>query len=926
MSNSLVIVESPTKARTIGRFLGQGITVMASQGHVRDLPERALGVDIANDFHPDYEMTANGKRIIRQLKQEAASANDIYLATDPDREGEAIAWHLQEVLKGGRAAFHRITFHEITQSAIQRSFANPGNVDMNMVDAQQARRVLDRIVGYQVSPMLWRNIQKGTSAGRVQTVALRLVVEREREIQDFKPTEYWNMDAIFGVGANTTLKARLSRVNGSKVLVGSGPDAERLGTALQSSGVVHKISSVSNNPRKKNAPPPFITSTLQQAAGSSMRFSASQTMKIAQELYEGINLGAAGQVGLITYMRTDSVNIAKEAQDEARAYIAANYGRDFVPEKPNIYRSRKSAQEAHEAIRPTSMQYAPDAIAQYLTPQQLKIYRLIWNRFIASQMAPARQMDHVIEVESTGGQLLTTSASGLVNDKDAANATGVVCLFRAAARETLFPGYLQVYNIKDVGEEDDPDEQLKTLPNLPVGQLCALLQLLKEQCFTQPPPRYTEASLVKALEQNGVGRPSTYATTVNTIQERDYVSKDKNGLAPTDLGFRTCDYLVQQMPSLFDIGFTADMENQLDAVEEGKENWVQMLKDFYEKFQTWTGMKSVDTAGEAGDAVRNLAACFKPGFKFDPPSGAGRWRIDDARFIQSIQENIKNGKPLSERQWSALLKMSAKYARTNPEILAVAKQNGLEEELNRIIEELKQNAANEEKQKVNTALNDLLDAMRGLEFNAPVTRGGRIFSDARFFTSLDARVASGKPLTDAQLAALIKVAERYAGKIPNLPQLATALGYNVQIETPNEAPEQQAAVTEEKNAIASQAGQLLAMAEKITNWRAPSTKGKRVFDDHEFVDSLKSQFQQKGTLSDKQLAALRRVMANYKSSVEGLEAVLEDVGEVHEDYGVCPKCGKPLVRRYMRRSGQNSVFLGCSGYPACRFTKDLQKK
>ena len=926
MSNSLVIVESPTKARTIGRFLGQGITVMASQGHVRDLPEKALGVDIANDFRPDYEMTANGKRIIRQLKHEAASANDIYLATDPDREGEAIAWHLQEVLKGGRAAFHRITFHEITQSAIQRSFANPGTLDMNMVDAQQARRVLDRIVGYQVSPMLWRNIQKGTSAGRVQTVALRLVVEREREIQNFKPTEYWNMDAIFGVGPNTTLKARLSRVNGIKALVGSGPDAERLAAALQSNGVIHKISSVSNNPRKKNAPPPFITSTLQQAAGSSMRFSASQTMKIAQELYEGINLGAAGQVGLITYMRTDSVNIAKEAQDEARAYIAANYGSDFVPEKPNIYRSRKSAQEAHEAIRPTSMQYAPDAIAQFLTPQQLKIYRLIWNRFLASQMVPARQMDHVIEVESTGGQLLTTSASGLVSDKNAANATGVTCLFRAAARETLFPGYLQVYNIKDVGEEDDPDEQLKTLPNLPVGQLCTLLQLLKEQCFTQPPARYTEASLVKALEQNGVGRPSTYATTVNTIQEREYVSKDKNGLVPTDLGFRTCDYLVQQMPSLFDIGFTADMEGQLDNVEEGKQNWVQMLKDFYEKFQAWTGMKSVDTTGTAGDPVRHLAACFGPDFKFDPPSGAGRWRIDDAKFIQSIQENIKKGKPLSERQWSALLRMSAKYAKTNPEILKVAKQNGLEEEINTIIEELKQTAATEEKQKVNSALNDLLDAMRGLEFNEPVTRGGRIFSDARFFTSLDARVASGKPLTDAQLGALIKVAERYADKIPNLPQLAAKLGYKVQVEKPNETAEQQEAASEEKSNMANQAGQLLAMAEKITNWREPSTKGKRVFDDHEFVESLRSQFQQKGTLSDKQLAALRRVMANYKSSVEGLEAVLEDVGEVHEDYGVCPKCGKPLVRRYMRRGGQNSVFLGCSGYPACRFTKDLQKK
>ncbi|MBO4345727.1 MAG: type I DNA topoisomerase, partial [Victivallales bacterium] len=576
----------PTKAKTITRFLGNAAQVMASQGHVRDLPEHALGVEIENDFKPDYELTANGKKVVNQLKQAAKGAADIYLATDPDREGEAIAWHLQEVLKpASKAQFHRITFHEITKSAIQKSFAQPGVIDLNMVDAQQARRVLDRIVGYQVSPLLWRSIHGATSAGRVQTVALRLVVEREREIAAFVPVESWNLDAKFETTApQSSFKARLAKVNGNNIRIPNGELAGMIADALQSQGVTHKISKVTSTPRTKNPPPPFITSTLQQASGSNLGLGASQTMRIAQELYEGIDLGS-GQVGLITYMRTDSFNVAKEAQDQALKLIEQKFGPAYVPAKPNHYRAGKNAQEAHEAIRPTDMQYSPEAIGRYLTPQQLKVYTLIWNRFLASQMAPARQMDHLIEVESKGGALV-----GINQEKFIANpeklppaADGVVCQFRATSRETIFPGFLMAYKFREVGEEDD-EGMAANLPSLPVGTDCEMSELKREQCFSQPPPRYSEASLVKALEQNGVGRPSTYATTVNTIQERSYVSKSSGTLKPTELGFKVCDFLLGRIETLFEVKFTADMEDKLDHIEEGTENWVDMIRDFYGKF------------------------------------------------------------------------------------------------------------------------------------------------------------------------------------------------------------------------------------------------------------------------------------------------------------------------------------------------------
>lgn len=497
MPKKLVIVESPTKARTITRFLGNDVQVMASMGHVRDLPGHDLGVDIAQGFEPTYAITPSGKKIMAQLTKAAATATDIYLATDPDREGEAIAWHLQEVLKKkSKATFHRVAFHEITRSAIQHAFEQSEDVDMPRVDAQQARRILDRLVGYKVSPLLWKNIKRGTSAGRVQSVALRLIVERERDILAFTPEEYWNLTATFLPEAPPeAFTTRLFKLDGEKPQIGDAETAAALTRELERAAF--KVVSTNTRPKKQRPAPPFITSTLQQAAGGRLRFSTRQTMQVAQQLYEGVDIGADGAVGLITYMRTDSVAIAKEAQEMARKYVGEKYGADYVPAKPNTYRLGKGAQAAHEAIRPTDVNRSPKDMAAYLDARQLKLYTLIWNRFVASQMSPAQLKEHTVEVAALPGE----GATGLNHDY----------LFRATATKTVFPGYTRVYGVGKQEEDEASQDDTQTLPDVKVGAACALEGLDKEQKFTEPPRRYSEAALVRALEQNGVGRPSTYA-------------------------------------------------------------------------------------------------------------------------------------------------------------------------------------------------------------------------------------------------------------------------------------------------------------------------------------------------------------------------------------------------------------------------------
>ena len=917
MSDKLVIVESPTKAKTITRFLGNKVHVMASQGHIRDLPEHSLGVDVEHGFKPNYELTANGKKIATQLKQAAKAATDIYLATDPDREGEAIAWHLEEVLRAAsKANFHRITFHEITQSAIQHSFQSPGQIDLNMVDAQQARRVLDRIVGYQVSPLLWRNINGATSAGRVQTVALRLVVEREREIRAFVPVESWNLDARFEMSnPNASIRARLVKINGNNVKLSNGADAGRVADALQSAGVSHIVSKVTSTPRVKNPPPPFITSTLQQAAGSNLGLGASQTMRIAQELYEGIDLGS-GQVGLITYMRTDSFNIAKEAQAQALQYIASKYGPEYVPAKPNIYRAGKNAQEAHEAIRPTSMQYAPELIKSHLTPQQLKVYTIIWNRFIASQMASARQMDHLIEVDSQGGALATMSAKELTVKQD--TSVGLVCTFRATARETIFPGFLMAYKFREVGD-DEEDPQLNTLPQLPVGTLASLMELKREQTFSQPPPRYSEASLVKALEQNGVGRPSTYATTVNTIQEREYVSKNGGTLVPTELGFKVCDFLLKQIQTLFEVKFTAEMENELDQIEEGKLNWTAMLTEFYENFKCWLGMRSLSGSSENAVVVESILKCFPPDFQYAEPVTKGQRKYDDAKFMESIRERLAGHHALSERQWNALLTTALRYSDKHPEILQVMQENGLGEEAEAILADIRRS---EESMKIPVAPEALalLQAMSSLKFNNAPQGKKRRFDDGKFIKSLAKQAESGKALSEAQSRALLKLAANYSAMIPDYQSLTSALAATlpqsedepVVAQPPAEMPE----------AEKSEVKLLLEMATEIKSWKAPRGK----FNDESFVDSIRQQFEQRGVLTSKQVNALMKTISKYSDQISDFEARSKELnmpqaqGKNNVLEMPCPQCGSPLVRRYSR----GRSFIACSAYPKCKYTHSIK--
>ncbi len=927
MGKKLVVVESPTKARTIGRFLGPSVQVQASMGHIRDLPEKSLGVDVNNDFAPSYELTPSGRKIVRTLRQAAASADDIYLATDHDREGEAIAWHLQEILQdAGKANFHRITFHEITRNAIQKSFANPGVIAEDLVAAQQARRVLDRLVGYQVSPLLWRHVKKGTSAGRVQSVALRIVVEREREILAFEPQEYWNLDAWFeNREQKAKLKTRLARINDLKALVSNGADAERLADALQSPQVAHQVVKVQSTPRRKNAPPPFITSTLQQAAGSALKMGAAQTMRVAQQLYEGIELGSGGPVGLITYMRTDSVNVAREAQAQALDFIAKHYGKEYAPAKPNFYRSRKSAQEAHEAIRPTDVNHTPDSVAPYLTPQQAKIYRLIWNRFVASQMVPAQQLDHVIEIESTGGPLTAMTADNLIQDdapaskKAVAAAKGIACLFHATARETLFPGYLAVYNIKEVGEEDDPDDNARALPDLKVGMRCDLLELTKEQCFTKPPNRYSEAALVKALEQNGVGRPSTYASTVNTIQEREYVTKDKGSLIPTELGFATNDFLVQHMPHLFDIGFTAQMEDELDQIEEGNLNWVSMIAEFYKKLQSALSANASASASQ-GCTLENLQAIlalFPTDFPFAPPVKRGRRTYDDAKFFTSIADQAEAEKALSERQWSAILNLVAKYGAKSPAIIAAMDEIGLGDTVRQYIEEQEKASQEEPPPPPPPEQLKLLEAMTKVTWNEPVKRGKRVFDDGKFFRSLHKQVQDGVTLSPAQVAALLKLASKYAATIPDYEKLTQALG-GVEPAANEDNTTPVATISE---ADRQKINALVAMAAEIKTWKTPKPGGRRTFNDKDFVHSVTSQYKQKGSLSERQVAALAKVIAKYSEQISDYASRAKDAGigepppppKLLEEK--CPQCGAPLIARTSR----GKSFTGCSAFPKCRY-------
>jgi DNA topoisomerase I len=637
MAKSLIIVESPTKARTITKYLGRGYTVMASVGHIKDLPTSKLGVDLDHDFKPHY-VTIKGKaKVLAEIKKKAEAADKVFLAPDPDREGEAIAWHISQEL-GGKAKKNktgkvfRVLFNEITESAIKRALQSPGQIDMKLVNAQQARRVLDRIVGYQGSQLLWNKVRRGLSMGRVQSVAVRLICEREQEREAFRAEEYWSVTALLAGTNPPPFEAKLHHINGEEAAVASSEQAQRIVAAIQ--GKTFAVESIERKEKKRNPVAPFITSRLQQEAARKLHFSPKKTMTLAQQLYEGVEIGAEGATGLITYMRTDSPRISNEAMADARQVIQDRFGAEYLPATPNVYKTQKAAQEAHEAIRPTSAARDPESIRQYLEPDVYNLYKLIWNRFIASQMVPA-----ILDV--------TRVESSPVGTKDK-------YLFRSTGTVVKFPGHTIVYMEgidrelfaqKPKAEQEVEDESERQLPVVNEGEQLRLVSqegetvqgLTAKQHFTQPPPRYNEALLIKELEEKGIGRPSTYAAIISTIQDRKYVEKNEGRFAPTETGRTVNDFLMKGFPDLINVDFTSQMEEELDEIEEGSKPWVAAIRDFYEPFTR--DMEKAKTIPGPKDTVepptdipcekcgrmmeikwgRNGKFLACPGYKEDPP-------------------------------------------------------------------------------------------------------------------------------------------------------------------------------------------------------------------------------------------------------------------------------------------------------------------
>ena len=832
MAKHLVIVESPAKAKTINKILGKDYVVKASMGHVRDLPEKEIGVDLEKGFKPKYVSIKGREKVVKELKEAAKSAEHIILAPDPDREGEAIAWHLMAALKGAVPPenFQRVTYNEITAPAIREAFAHPRSINQHKVDAQQARRVLDRIVGYKVSPLLWRRIRGASSAGRVQSVALRIVCDREKEIQKFVPEAYWLMGARVRktVAPVDPFAIKLARINDDKAEIKSAEQAEAIRRDLE--GRTVKVSALAQREISKRPQPAYITSSLQQAGNRFFGFAPTRTMRIAQKLYEGVDTGN-GVVGLITYMRTDSVNISPVAQEACRAFIAQQFGTEYLPEKPHFYKSKGNAQEAHEAIRPTDVALTPDKLAHVLEPDALKLYRIIWQRFVACQMASARIAQRTAEFVVTGG------AAPLANHY----------LFRASASDVVFPGYMKVTGIekekKNDAEDVEGEDEDIALPPLTENEVLEHIEWLEERKETTPPPRYTESSLVKALEDNGVGRPSTYAQTVSTIVDRDYVEKDKRTLKPTTKGMAVNDFLVHYLPDLFDIGFTAQMEKELDEIDEGHVVWTDMLQRFYGSFTGWVDMAKTPPADL--NVVRGLLDLLQGVKEWAPEAKRGKKTYSDSKFVQSVREQLEKGDPpLTDRQQEALVKMACRYKEQLPGIEAQFGALGLADELVKYHEQSLP-------PRPETFIK--LDLVRNVEFDPPRKVGKKTYDDREFLLSLDNQVRGGKRLSENQVRYLDRLVLKYAHQIPDFearkPELNLA-------ETP-------AAETDPL------AGEILELLGRITEWKEPVKRGLRVWDDKEFFQSLDRQFRQKKSLSPRQTAAMRKMASRYAAQIPG---------------------------------------------------------
>ena len=843
MAKNLVIVESPAKAKTINKLLGGDFVVKASMGHVRDLPERSLGVDVENGFVPQYVAIKGRTKILSELQAIAAKAEMVYLAPDPDREGEAIAWHLREALKGKSESlekFRRVTYNEITAAAIHKAFSQPGEINQPRVDSQQARRILDRVVGYKVSPMLWRRIPGASSAGRVQSVALRLVCEREMSIRNFKPEPYWilGVKAAKRVDPRAPFTAYLARLNGSKAEVKDEALALRLMEQLNRRSL--RVSDVLRKEVRKNAPPPFITSSLQQAASSALGYSPSRTMRFAQKLYEGVDLGHGSASGLITYMRTDSFSIAQEAREQARAFILKEHGQDFLPETPNVFRSRSSAQEAHEAIRPTDPSRTPDSLKDVLDRDEWRLYDLIWRRFMASQMSPARIAQRTAEIEAVG---------------DAPSAGSDTFLFRATASEIVFPGFMRVSGLEQRKKEEAENadgEDVENLPPLEKGEGLDPVEWLNDRKETQPPPRFTEASLVKVLEENGVGRPSTYAQIISTLLDRKYVDREKRALVPSELGLKVFDFLIANLDALFDVQFTAGMEEQLDQIEEGKVAWADMLSIFYQKFQEWLGAARGPAAdvGAVGKMLEALAAVKE----WQPAVKRGAKTVySDEKFVDSVRRQFAEKKrPISGRQQDALTKLIFRYKGQIPGA------EGTIAEL-KLAEPEGEAARNEPPRKETIAKLALLEKV---EFDPPRKFGKKVYDDREFCGSLRNQVEGGKRLSPAQVSYLDKIVRKYSAQIPEFEKLIESLGMTAE-----------AAPQAEGNLDG-----VLALFDAVKEWRPAATRKGRTWDDREFLTSLKTQYAQRKQLSFKQVSALKRLAMAYATQIPNYAQAMQQYG------------------------------------------------
>jgi DNA topoisomerase-1 len=634
MSKGLIVVESPTKVKTLQKFLGEDYVIKASVGHIKDLPESELGVDLKKDFQPEYVVIPGKAKIIRELKKASKGVKNIYLGPDPDREGEAIAWHIAEEIGNGNKNIYRVLFNEITKRAVLEALQKPGTLQQSKYEAQQARRILDRLVGYQISPILWDKVRRGLSAGRVQSVAVRIICEREREIQNFVSQEYWSLTATLKKKESSlTFNAKLTKWKGKKVTMANESEALAIKKALETAP--YSVSKITQQEKKRHPFPPFITSRLQQEAYRKLSFSAQKTMRVAQKLYEGIDLGELGMVGLITYMRTDSPRVSMEAVQQVRGWIKNRFGEPFLPPKPNVYKSRKGAQEAHEAIRPTSIDFDPEKVKDSLDREEWALYKLIWDRFVASQMAPAVFLQTTVEIKANDG------------------------IFTAVGTVPTFLGFMTLYvegedNSVSNGKQEEGEEE-KRLPALSEGEILELLGLDPKQHFTQPPARFSEATLIKELEEKGIGRPSTYATILSTIRGKEYVKLEKGRFMPTELGLVVNDLLVVNFPDILDIEFTAQMEENLDRVEEGEKGWVETLKEFYAPFQKDLEMAKVSMREIKMEKIPTEVLCERCGSKMVKRWGKRGYFLacstyPKCRYTREVEENHeKNGETTEAR-------------------------------------------------------------------------------------------------------------------------------------------------------------------------------------------------------------------------------------------------------------------------------------